>query len=366
MQKIKSGGVKGIQIHNNREKESRTNLDIDKERSKENYDLIYSDNYNRSIKATVKVFATETKTVRKDAVMCCSFIVTSDEQTMNAMDGETQKQFFKDSLSFFAKRYGAEYIPYATVHMDERTPHMHIGIVPIHNDRLSAKNLFDRQELTAIQTDFSQEVGQRYNLERGKEGSERTHLSEQRFKLEMTKQKNEELELKGKELAKSIQQVVAIGQKSKDDMVILSTDKKALEGQINALQDDFKMLTEVKANVGQIEDIKGKKVLLGSDVTINAKEFERLKDLAKKSMVMENKVNDLEAKNRSLQEAVNQYKQQHSVKNSMEYYQKEAEKERKLKEFDKYKEYISKTGQEAQFKDFSKGLNQSQNKNRSR
>ena len=50
---------------------------------------------------------------------------------------------------------------------------MHLGVVPITADRLSAKTLFDKKELTSIQTDFAKQVGERYGLERGK--GERTH-----------------------------------------------------------------------------------------------------------------------------------------------------------------------------------------------
>src|SRR5699024_11348403 len=39
MQKVKSAGLKGMQFHNQRERKSRTNDDIDHERTRENYDL---------------------------------------------------------------------------------------------------------------------------------------------------------------------------------------------------------------------------------------------------------------------------------------------------------------------------------------
>ena len=39
MQKVKSAGPKGMQFHNQRERKSRTNDDIDHERTRENYDL---------------------------------------------------------------------------------------------------------------------------------------------------------------------------------------------------------------------------------------------------------------------------------------------------------------------------------------
>jgi hypothetical protein len=40
MAKMKSHDLKGIQFHNQRERESKTNPDIDQEQTKENYDLV--------------------------------------------------------------------------------------------------------------------------------------------------------------------------------------------------------------------------------------------------------------------------------------------------------------------------------------
>ena len=74
---------------------------------------------------------------------------------MKAMSPTEQKAFFEDSTKFFMDRYGAENVVNATVHMDETTPHMHLGVVPITGERLSAKNLFTRKELISLQTDFA-------------------------------------------------------------------------------------------------------------------------------------------------------------------------------------------------------------------
>ena len=97
MQKIKAGAVRGIQSHVNREHESKTNLDIDYSKSNENYSLWRCANWKSLIDYNIRLFAQDTKTVRKDAVVLCSFIITSDEHTMKAMSPEQQKNFFKDA-----------------------------------------------------------------------------------------------------------------------------------------------------------------------------------------------------------------------------------------------------------------------------
>ena len=183
MMKIKSGAVGGIQSHNNREHEPKTNPDVDMSRSEDNYDLIPCDNYKRSIKEKLPNLVESSRAVRKDAVVVCNFIVTSDNETMNALGADRQREFFQDSVKWFSDRYGADRVLNATVHMDETTPHLHIGVMPITQDgRLSAKAIFTKTEMKAIQTEFARDVGEKYGLERGVEGSERTHLSEARFK----------------------------------------------------------------------------------------------------------------------------------------------------------------------------------------
>ena len=108
MMKIKSGAVGGIQSHNNREHEPKTNPDVDMNRSEDNYDLIPCDNYKRSIKEKLSNLVESSRAVRKDAVVVCNFIVTSDNETMDALGADRQREFFQDSVKWFSDRYGAD------------------------------------------------------------------------------------------------------------------------------------------------------------------------------------------------------------------------------------------------------------------
>ena len=66
--------------------------------------------------------------------------------------------------------------------MDETTPHLHLNLIPIADGRLCAKQLFDRKALQELQTDFYSVVGKKWNLQRGKEGSQEKHLSTAEYK----------------------------------------------------------------------------------------------------------------------------------------------------------------------------------------
>ncbi|WP_176481274.1 MobV family relaxase, partial [Clostridioides difficile] len=147
--------------------------------SEDNYDLIPCDNDKRSIKGKLANLVESRRAVRKDAVVVCDFIVTSDNEAMDTLGADRQREYFQDSVKWFYDRYGADRVLNATVHMDETTPHLHIGVMPIPQDgRLSAKAIFTKDEMKAIQTEIDRDVGEKYGLARGVEGYERTHLAE--------------------------------------------------------------------------------------------------------------------------------------------------------------------------------------------
>ena len=244
MMKIKSGAVGGIQSHNNREHEPKTNPDVDMSRSEDNYDLISCDNYKRSIKEKLSNLVESSRAVRKDAVVVCNFIVTSDNETMDALGADRQREFFQDSVKWFSDRYGADRVLNATVHMDETTPHLHIGVMPITQDgRLSAKAIFTKTEMKAIQTEFARDVGEKYGLERGVEGSERTHLSEARFKeqkaLEMANEHGaiaQELHVLAEDCKQELSEATRSLETVKQELSAVQDRKDALQGEAERLK----------------------------------------------------------------------------------------------------------------------------------
>lgn len=244
MMKIKSGAVGGIQSHNNREHEPKTNPDVDMSRSEDNYDLISCDNYKRSIKEKMSNLVESSRAVRKDAVVVCNFIVTSDNETMDTLGADRQREFFQDSVKWFSDRYGADRVLNATVHMDETTPHLHIGVMPITQDgRLSAKAIFTKTEMKAIQTEFARDVGEKYGLERGVEGSERTHLSEARFKeqkaLEMANEHGaiaQELQIIAEDCKQELSEATRSLETVKQELSAMQDRKDTLQGEIERLE----------------------------------------------------------------------------------------------------------------------------------
>lgn len=66
-----------------------------------------------------------------------------------------------------------------TLHMDERTPHIHCVVVPLTVDgRLSAKEVMgDRRKLSELQDCYGKVMQNKFGLQRGIKGSTATHDS---------------------------------------------------------------------------------------------------------------------------------------------------------------------------------------------
>ncbi|MGB2994383.1 MAG: MobV family relaxase [Paenisporosarcina sp.] len=271
MQKMKSHDLKGIQFHNQRERESKTNPDIENDKSHLNYDFVNDGNidYNERVKEIIESQKTGTRKTRKDAVLVNELLVTSDRHFFERLDPAEQKRFFEESLKLFSERYGEQNIAYATVHNDEKTPHLHIGVVPICDGNLQGKNVFNRAELLWIQDKFPEHMkGLGFDLERGEKGSNREHIETQTFKKQTLEKEIDFLE---KNIVTKKDELTAFVEKVESDLVVpakrqmksievptgektlfgkekTKTEKKPTENVIISRSDYKKMVTAAQDN----------------------------------------------------------------------------------------------------------------------
>lgn len=195
MQKMKVGNLTGIENHNKRKTKTHANKDIDVTKSHLNFDLVEnSATYHKNIMQYINDKKASKRAVRKDAVVVNEWLVTSSAAFFKDLDDNEIKRYFEVSKDFFATEFGEENVRYAHVHMDEKTPHMHMGIVPFDDDmKLSSKRVVSKQKLIDIQDNFPvylQEHG--FDVQRGEKESQRSHLSVSEYKD--AKEKAKELE----------------------------------------------------------------------------------------------------------------------------------------------------------------------------
>lgn len=124
---------------------------------------------------------------RSDAVLCIEYFIgvspeAFSDPNLAAKMSNGGREYFNDALRWLRQRHGAENVISAHIHRDETTPHMVAYVVPRDGEKLNAKKwLGGKATLSKMQTDFAENVGQKFGLQRGIEGSKATHKTIKEF-----------------------------------------------------------------------------------------------------------------------------------------------------------------------------------------
>lgn len=184
--KYKGPEIGQIEAHNERKKEKyASNPDIDTSRSHLNFHLVHPERKYRA-EAERQIAQAGCRT-RKDSVRVVETLVTASPEFFKGKKQAEVRAFFEEAVRFIERRQPKDTIISAVVHMDEKTPHMHLSFVPLTKDgRLSAKDIVgNKKKLTWWQDQFWKHMVRRWpDLERGESASEtgRTHIPPRLFK----------------------------------------------------------------------------------------------------------------------------------------------------------------------------------------
>ncbi len=191
------GGAGALEAHHERTKEKyASNPDIDTERSKYNFHIVKpTKSYLQETNSRIETAGCKT---RKDSVRFVDTLITASPDFFKGKKRAEIKEFFQTAVDFLSRKIGKDNIFAATVHMDEKTPHMHLCFTPITEDgRLSAKEIIgNRVQLTKWQDDFFAHMVKSFpDIERGESASKtgRRHIPTRVFKqaVRLTKQANQ-------------------------------------------------------------------------------------------------------------------------------------------------------------------------------
>jgi len=146
--------------------------------------------------------------IRKNAVLCLEYLLTSDRDHFKGDDGEFDMKYIakwaEHSLKFIIKKHGRKNIVSATLHMDERTPHLHVMVVPVKWKVRQRKNTQTGKmepvpgakpklklcaqdfvgspgKLQALWTDYAHFMPKRFGLKRAQSGGHATHTDVSKF-----------------------------------------------------------------------------------------------------------------------------------------------------------------------------------------
>ena len=155
-----------------------------------------------------------TRKVGSNQVRAIRINVSATPEDMGRIQREGRlDEWCADNLKYFADTFGKENIVSAHLHMDEKTPHMHVTLVPIvkgerkrrkreeqakkryrkkpaDSVRLCADDIMSRLKLKSYQDSYAAAMA-KYGLQRGIDGSEARHVSTQQYYRDIKRQTEE-------------------------------------------------------------------------------------------------------------------------------------------------------------------------------
>ena len=275
--KYKGPEIGQIESHNERTKESyASNPDIDTNRSKLNYNLLTPPPKYRA-EAERQIWEAGCRT-RKDSVRLVETLITASPEFFQGKSQKEIRGYFERALEFMKSKQNPNTFVSAVVHMDEKTPHMHLCFVPITEDgRLSAKDIVgNKKKLTQWQDEYWSYMVKKYpDLERGESASEtgRTHIPPRIFKQAT---KMHRLEQKLRELLASINPMNA----------------KRVREEILKILDEYipgvaELMTKTKALKKAEKELLGEIAVLKKEANSSKPSVQRLLELEKKAQDQE-------------------------------------------------------------------------------
>jgi len=265
--KHKAGPAGALEAHHERTKEKyASNPDIDIARSKDNFHIISpSVKYRQEIDTRIKTAGCRT---REDSTMFVDTLITASPEFFKGRNRKEIRAFFTEAVGFMEKKIGKGNIFSAVVHMDEKTPHLHLCFTPITEDgRLSAKDILgNRAQLSKWQDEFHSHMKKQFPiLKRGESAlvTRRKHIPTWLFKQSADLSKQQ----------KTIEQVLS-------DINPLNASKKRDE----ALSLLAKFFPKAETHMGQMKKYKSTLDYLTQENTSLKKEVDARKVSVKKQL----------------------------------------------------------------------------------
>lgn len=195
------------------------------------------------------------RAVRKDAVKHINHMLTGSHDQMKKIfsNKDTAQAWTQANLDFIAENFGAANIVRFTLHLDEKTPHIHCVTVPItEKGGLSAKEVMgNRVKLQQIQTKYAEKM-KPFGLERGRSNPNIKHQDTKEFykdmraELDEREEERKEHQVKISELKSTEDELQStIGSLTTKDMLVnIFQPKKKLRSTEEELKEVLKKLAE--------------------------------------------------------------------------------------------------------------------------
>lgn len=235
---------------------------------------------SESINLRIKEGYKGNKAIRKDAVKYVSNILTGSHLRMIEIfkDKALAQEWLKENYRFACDEFGKDNIVRFTLHLDEKTPHVHCVTVPLTSDgRLSAKEVIGNRTTLKKRQDKYAEMMNAFGLKRGvsAELTGRRHETAQEYQSRLVKNNTLTLDIKP---VKTLG-MVRVGKTIEKTEKELKKAQNAISTLSAELQEKTKLLQNAERNYNETKEVTGELYtgLKYSDVTENVKRKYKIK-----------------------------------------------------------------------------------------
>ena len=248
--------------------------------------------------------------IRSNQNTCIEIIFSGSPETMCAMSQEQVNAWAHDTLAWARGRWGYENVVSATLHCDEKTPHMHVIVVPIvqgqsrrsaskermdaamgldtrkyktdtTRNRLCANEVYTKPLLYGYHTSYAETVGEKYGLSRGVRaelGSYKKHTSSIEYNRQLAEETAEkerlikDLTADYAELTSAVENATS---KLSAQREIMSLQEKTIANNDVIIQNQEKQKASVVINDDAVEKQLAEKYVSLAKLTEEEKRLER-------------------------------------------------------------------------------------------
>ena len=317
-----------IGSHNKREKKAyKSNPDIKLELTKDNIELVpltekyvkgfynLTNDYRKEHEERMKTEREDRKKTFKQMldksnnVIADELLFTATNEFFNNMTKEDIKEWADTCMEFVYNDLGykKEQVLHATVHMDEKTPHIHCVVVPLvkkYDKRTNSERytiskkqyIRDKIHLSELQDKYHKRLTDKgYDLERGIKGSDSKHIEIKEYK-KINRDLEKKINIRTEKLNNEIKELDEKMKTSKSlpfDKKHVIVDKETFES-MNKVIDESKKIKEIEPKIKTIfEEI--------NSFSTNYKTMEKENQKYKREITkLEKDNNKLEKENNSL------------------------------------------------------------------
>ena len=144
--KYKRENLMAVYRHDERKNKNYSNKDIDKTKTYLNYSLKDPEiNYVKEFDKIIKKYDLKGQ-IKTVSNIACEYMITSDSEFFRKIGEKETKRYFETAYKFVSeyKDLGEKYILSAKVHMDEKSPHMHLVFLPVVHTKDKKGNPIDK------------------------------------------------------------------------------------------------------------------------------------------------------------------------------------------------------------------------------